>query len=152
MKREPSDIESSDEDVTFWEYQNENEHASYISKCNCVPDFNIVKYIELKIPPEILNKFKYCKENGIPWTGFLGYSALYKFWARIVNENPIDAMYESSTEVVHIVDDEDENNYTESVADYLIKEEEEEEEVEPSEATTENSNFLKGLDDLIKFN
>lgn len=103
-----------------------------------------MRYIEDKIPTEILAKFRYCKENNIPWTGFLGYSALYKFWIRIVTDNPIDALYK---EIVHVDTEEDE--YTETV-DYLIAEEGDEE--QPSEATTENSNFLKGLDDLIKFN
>ena len=145
-------MESSDDDVSYWDCVNENEHSSYISKCDCVPDFNIVHYVEAKIPPEILTKFRYCKQNNIPWTGFLGYSALYKFWARIVNDNPYHNVYATSgsTEVVHVIeeDTEDGEKYTDTVAEYIITEEDE----DVSEATAENANFLKGMDDLITFN
>lgn len=63
---------------------------SYVPTCDCMAQFSIVKYIEEKIPAEILQKFHYCQANNIPWTGFLGYSALYKFWMRIVTDNPME--------------------------------------------------------------
>ncbi|KAL6953045.1 hypothetical protein U1Q18_050957 [Sarracenia purpurea var. burkii] len=148
VKQDPSDLDSSDDDVSYWDCVSENEHSSYLSKCDCVPNFNIVHYIEAKIPPEILTKFRFCKQNNIPWTGFLGYSALYKFWARIVNDNPYHNVYSSTTEVVHVLADGEGERYNEAVTEYIITEEDE----DVSEATAENTNFLKSIDNLVTFN
>ncbi|XP_065206922.1 zinc finger protein 765-like [Planococcus citri] len=152
LKQEPSDMESSDEDVSYWDCLNENEHSSYIPKCDCIPDFSIVDYIEAKIPPEILTKFRFCKQNNIPWTGFLGYSALYKFWARIVIDNPTDDVEhdDDAVELQHILKEEDvseSDKLNESVTEYVIAEVD----AETSEATAESTQFLSSIEDLVTF-
>lgn len=79
----PFEIKPEDSDDPLLPSEIENTDSEKTCDCN----LSVIEYVESKIPPEILSKFHACKMKGVPWTGYVGYSALYDLWTEVIAEN-----------------------------------------------------------------